>query len=61
MSDEQIEQMSRFTGILKNPFLTTSIGIIWIVFWGLIKGAISGSILKQDAPLVVDSDTESEN
>ena len=49
MSDEQIEQILGVTRKILNPVVLIPITIIWVVFWGLIKGAISGSILKKAA------------
>jgi len=51
MSDDQIEQARTWSETLMNPFLAIPFTIIWYVIGGLIKGAISGYKLKQDAPV----------
>ena len=49
MSDEQIEQARGFTEPFMNLAFAIPITILTYVIGGLIKGAISGAILKQEA------------
>lgn len=51
MSDADIEQARGFTEPFMNPYITVPFTIIWYVLGGLIKGAISGSMLKRDAEI----------
>ena len=48
MSDEQIEQSRQWVTMFQNPVLTVPFTIIFYVIGGLIKGAISGAILRRD-------------
>ncbi len=48
LSDEQIEQSRKMITMFQNPVLTVPFTIIFYVIGGLIKGAISGAILRRD-------------
>jgi amino acid transporter len=48
MTDEQIESAMKWTVMSQNPLLGAAFGLVWTSLCGLIKGLISGAILKQD-------------
>jgi hypothetical protein len=43
----------KFTALTPNPALGAAFTLVWYSLWGLIKGLISGAILKQDPKPVV--------
>lgn len=47
MTDEQVDQALWGAKMMQNPALTAGLSILWITFWGLIKGLIAGAILKR--------------
>lgn len=53
MSDDQIEQTLKWTGMMQNPVWSIGFTIVWTTLWGLIKGLISGAILKKEPSPVV--------
>jgi hypothetical protein len=53
MPDEQIEQAMKWTNMFRSPLLGAGFTIVWYCLWGLVKGLISGAILKREpAPTV---------
>ena len=48
MTDEQIDQAMRMMEMFRNPVIATGFTIVWYSLWGLVKGLISGAILKKD-------------
>lgn len=48
LSEDQIDQQMKIGKMFSNPFLMVPLGIIYRVFWGLIKGLIAGLILKNE-------------
>ena len=53
MSDEQIDQTMKWSNMFRSPILGAGFTIVWYCLWGLVKGLISGAILKREpAPSV---------
>ena len=53
MTDEQIEQAMGWSEMFRSPALGAAFTVVWYCLWGLVKGLISGAILKQEpAPSV---------
>ena len=48
MTDEQIDAAMKWTNMFKSPALQAGFTIVWYCLWGLVKGVISGAILKRD-------------
>lgn len=48
MPDDQIDQAMRWTSMFQNPIVGAGFTIVWYTLWGLIKGLISGAILKRE-------------
>ena len=51
MTDEQIEQAKGWTEPFMKPYFSVPFTIIWYVLGGLIKGAISGAVLKRETTI----------
>lgn len=47
MSDADIDQAMRFTEMMRNPALTAGFSVLWVTFWGLLKGLVGGAILQK--------------
>lgn len=47
-TEEQIEMAMWWTNLFSNPILAAAVSIVWTSLWGLLKGLISGSILKKE-------------
>ncbi len=50
MDEDQIEMSKKFTGYIMNPFAMSAITLVSVIFWGVIKALIAGSMLKKLAP-----------
>jgi len=48
--EDQREFSRKISGFMLNPVILIPFTIIWICFWGLIKAAIAGQMLKNPAP-----------
>jgi len=48
MTDEQIDQAMGWSEMFRSPLLGAAFSIVWYCLWGLVKGLISGAILKQE-------------
>jgi hypothetical protein len=48
LSDEQIDQSMKWMNMFRNPVLGAGFVVVWYTFWGMIKGLISGAILKKE-------------
>jgi len=48
MTDEQIDQAMGWSEMFRNPTLGAAFSVVWYSLWGLVKGLISGAILKQE-------------
>jgi ethanolamine transporter EutH len=46
-TDEAIDQAMWMTELTKNPLLAASLGILWVAFWGFLKGLVGGAILQK--------------
>jgi uncharacterized membrane protein YhaH (DUF805 family) len=51
MSDEQIEQSKKWTGYFMNPVFFTATSLVVTIMMGMVKGLVSGLILKKDPPI----------
>ena len=50
MAEENLEMARKWSGYFMNPVFFTLMGLLYPLFWGLIKGLVAGSMLKKDAP-----------
>jgi len=57
MSEEQIEKANSFSSFMWSKSFFSLVTIVYILFWGLIKSLVAGSILKKEAPPRVHEDT----
>lgn len=48
MTDEQIDQAMGWGEMLRSPVLQAAFTVVWYSLWGLLKGLISGAILKRE-------------
>jgi len=50
MPEENREMARKWTGYIMNPITWSILALLSALFWGLIKGLVSGAMLKKDAP-----------
>jgi hypothetical protein len=50
MPEENREMVRKWTGYFMNPITASVVTVLYIAFWGLIKGLIAGAMLKKDPP-----------
>ncbi len=53
MTDAQIDTAMKWTSMMRNPLLTAAFSIVWYCLWGIVKGLISGAILKKEPQPIV--------
>ncbi len=53
MSDEQIDQAMKFTSMFRSPMVIGGFSVVWTTFMGILKGLISGAILKREPEAVL--------
>ena len=51
--EERRETSLKWTGYMTNPFIMGGFMIVWITFWGMLKGLVAGLILKKDPPITI--------
>jgi uncharacterized membrane protein YhaH (DUF805 family) len=51
--EESREMGRKWTGYMSNPIILTLMGIVSIVFWGVIKSLVAGMILRKNPPVTI--------
>jgi len=50
MTEEQMEAASKMSGMFMNQWFFSLMVIVSVLFWGLIKSVVAGSMLKNEPP-----------
>lgn len=51
--EESREMGRKWSGYMANPILLTLIGIVQVVFWGVLKSLVAGMMLKNNPPVTI--------